>query len=117
MPKPFPYRILFNTRDWIHRVHLQRVLYIEDDGGGNLTATVTLRRNVPCVINLGATAETQSNDRQQAEATHTLTFKEDPNLGHGDRVIYGDRLFVVTSVKDEYSLQLIYTVTCTEVVR
>lgn len=117
MPRPFPIRILFDTRDWIHRVTVQRVSYVIDDGGGNLTATVTLKRNVQCFIKAGPIVETPSSDRQQGEASHTVTFRADPHVEHGDRLIFGDRLFVVHSTVDEFYLNLIYTVVCTEITR
>ncbi len=118
MPRSQSFRILFDKRDWIHRVTIQRVSYVTDDGGGNLTATVTLFRKVPCFVKFGPANESKSNDRQQAEATHTITFKSDPKVRNGDRILYGtDRLFVVTGTVNEYELGIIYTVTCTEILR
>jgi SPP1 family predicted phage head-tail adaptor len=113
---PRPPRVLFDRHDWVHRVAFQRTSYAADDGAGNRAVTLTLRRNVPCFVKLGPLAENKSNDRQQAEANHTVTLTTDPRVRNGDRVIYGDRLFVVTSAVNEYDLNLIWTVACTEIV-
>jgi head-tail adaptor len=117
MPRHIPLRIMFDTRDWIHRVTIQRTSYITDDGGGNLTAVTTLARKVPCFIKSGPSSESKQNDRQQAEASHTVTFKSDPSVRNGDRFLFGDRLLVVMGPVDEFNLGLIYTVTCTEIIR
>jgi SPP1 family predicted phage head-tail adaptor len=108
---------LFDKRDWIHRVTIQRTSYVTDDGGGNIVATLTLYRKVPCFIKFGPANESKSNDRQQAEATHSITFKSDPSVRNGDRVIFGDRLFIVTGTVNEFELSIVYTVTCTEILR
>lgn len=118
MPRSLPFRIITGKNEWIHRITIQRVTYISDDGGGNLIATVTLRRKVICFIKFGPATESKSNDRQQAEATHTITLNSDPAVRNGDRIIYNnDRLFVVTGAVNEYELGLVWTVTCTEIVR
>jgi head-tail adaptor len=109
-----PPRVHFRAADWKDRVHVQRTSYIVDDAGGNLTATVTIARNIPCVVASQGMTEANAIQRQGAQETHTVTFKADPAVRNGDRLLYTGRLFVVKTSKNEFNLGVIWTVTCTE---
>lgn len=110
------FRVLHRLQDWKDRVHVQRVTNTTDDAGGNLIVTQTLFRDVPCVVANSPLSETKSFDRQGAEASHTVVFRTDPQVRNNDRLIFGDHLLVVTAWVNENNLDVVWKLTCSELI-
>ncbi len=116
MPAQVPYRVLFRSEDWKDLVSIQQVYHATDDAGGVIVVVLTTAKNIECCVVNSSLKEADAVGRRGMEATHSITFHQNPEVRNDDRIIWEGRLLIVTGTNDEFGAGIIWTVNCREVV-